>query len=68
MDFKLLLRTFDGDNGMENNVPPAEVTLTEISVESLTSTSWEFNIGRILILVDDIDEPGSDVELNNEDG
>ena len=68
MDFKLSLRTFDGDNGMEDDVPPAEVTLTEISVESLTSTSWEFNIGRILILVDDVDGPGGDVELNDEDG
>ena len=66
MDFMSSLRTFDGDNGMEDDVPPAEVTLTERSVESL---DWVFNIGRIPILeVDDVDAPGGDVELDDEDG
>ena len=62
MDFMSSLRTFDGDNGMEDDVPPAEVTLTERSVESL---DWVFNIGRIPILeVDDEDGRDEDMKLN----
>ena len=59
----LLLRKFDGVNGMDD-VPPAEVTLKERSVESL---SWGFNIGRIPILEEnDVNGPGGDVELDDD--
>ena len=52
---------FNGDDGTEDDVPPAETTLTERSVRSL---SWGFNFDRIPILdVDDVDESGSDLEL-----
>lgn len=49
---------------MEDDVPPAETTLTERSVRSL---SWGFNFDRIPILeVEDVDGPGGDLELGDD--
>ena len=51
---------------MEDDVPPAETTLTERSVESL---SWGLNVDRIPIReVEGVDEPGADIELSEKDG
>lgn len=58
MVFVLSLKVYDGDDGMEDNVPSAEVTLTERSVPSL---SLGFNV------VEGVDEPGGDLELGGED-
>ena len=68
MDFMLSSKAFDGDDGMEDDVPPAETTLTERSVGSL---SWELNVDRIPIReVEGVDEPlaGADIELGDKDG
>jgi hypothetical protein len=57
-----------GDDGIEDDVPPAETTLTERSVRSLSWGFRTFNVGRIRILeVEDVDKPGGDLELGNED-
>ena len=51
-------KAYDGGDGMEEDVPSAEVTLTERSVPSL---SWGFNV------VEDEDESCGDLELGGED-
>lgn len=65
MDFMLFSKTFDGDDGMEDDVPPAEMTLTERSLS--WGFSWRFNDDKIPILVEDLDEPGGNVDLGDED-
>lgn len=65
MDFILSSKAFDCDDGMEDDVPPAETTLTERSVRSL---GWRFNVDRIPILeVEDasVDKSGGDLDLGD---
>ena len=66
MDFMLSLKAFEGDEGMEDDVPPAEMTLTERSVRSL---SWGFNVDRIPIVleVEDVDGSGGVLESGDVD-
>ena len=64
-DVILLSKTFVGDDGMEDDIPPAETILTETSVRSL---SWGFNFDRIPMLgVEDIDEPAGGLKSGDED-
>lgn len=58
VNFMLSSKAYDGGDGMEEDVPSAEVTLTERSVPSL---SWGFNV------VEDEDESCGDLELGGED-
>jgi len=65
--FTLLSIAVDSDDGIEDDVPPAETTLTERSVRSLSWVFRMFNVGRIILEVEDVDKPGGDLELGNED-
>jgi hypothetical protein len=63
VDFILSSIAVDGDDGIEDDVPPAETTLTERSVWSLSWGFNTFNVDRIPILeVEDVDMPGGDLD------
>ena len=63
VDFLLSPKAFDGDDGMEKGVPPAEVTLTETLARSL-SLGFDVDVDRVPRLgVEDVDKPGGDLEL-----
>lgn len=68
MDFILSSIAVDGGDNIDDDVPPAETSLTERSVRSLSWGFRTFNLDRIPILeVEDVDKSCGDLELGNED-